>query len=135
MKCSSGFFFYFHWFISLDSRTAQFLRNSFISKFESLFLQREISKLEFGVAQINSTLQIVNETRESDANYLKSATASLATLQEKVEANNILTQALVRIAFGPVIVFCKDLTKTCGRFWRWQGSRSLSAEEHAQFRG
>lgn len=84
---------------------AQFLRNSFISKFESLFLQREISKLEFGVAQINSTLQIVNETRESDANYLKSATASLATLQEKVEANNILTQALVRIAFRPVIVF------------------------------
>lgn len=58
-------------------------------------IQREISKLEFGVAQINSTLQVVNETRESDANYLKSTVSTLATLQEKVEANNIIMQALV----------------------------------------
>ncbi|KAI5734395.1 hypothetical protein M8J77_005997 [Diaphorina citri] len=57
-------------------------------------IQREISKLEFGVAQINSTLQVVNETRESDANYLKSTVSTLATLQEKVEANNIIMQAL-----------------------------------------
>uniref|UniRef100_A0A8D8TAW2 Protein scabrous n=2 Tax=Cacopsylla melanoneura TaxID=428564 RepID=A0A8D8TAW2_9HEMI len=57
-------------------------------------IQREISKLEFGVAQINSTLIVVNETRDSDANYMKSMVSTLATLQEKVEANNILTQAL-----------------------------------------
>ncbi|KAL1457016.1 hypothetical protein WDU94_001694 [Cyamophila willieti] len=57
-------------------------------------IQQEISKLEFGVAQINSTLIVVNETRDSDANYMKSMVSTLATLQEKVEANNILTQAL-----------------------------------------